>query len=298
MSEDGRGPGTGDPDDADRLSPGAAFALLGDETRVAILRALSEQEGPVGFSELRSRVGVADSGRFNYHLGKLLDRFVRKTTDGHGGYELTLAGQQVVGALLAGTYTASPAIDPIELEEPCPVCGGPAVAAYEDEVVTMRCTNCDEWLNEFPFPSGTLEEFDREELPVAFDRWLRTTMARVIDGFCPTCSGRVDGRLVVDPAHPDGVRAQFECTRCPEEFRMSVLAPLLFHPAVVALAHDHGLDVSATPTWRLVERLEADVEVVEADPLRVRAAIELDDDRLVVAMDRDRSVEVLEPAGD
>lgn len=178
------------------------------------------------------------------------------------------------------------------------MCGGQVVAEYADEVVTMRCSACDDWLNQFPFPPGTLEEFDREELPVAFDRWLRTTMARVIDRFCPTCSGRMDGRLVADPDHPDGVLVQFDCTRCPEEFRMSVLAPLLFHPAFIALAYDHGLDAAAMPTWRLVARLEVDVAIVDEDPLRVTGTIDLDGDRLVVAMDDDLSVEVLEPAVD
>jgi DNA-binding transcriptional ArsR family regulator len=71
--------------------PADAFALLADETRVAILRALAESWNEAGFgaayglsfSELRERVGVRDSSRFNYHLQRLTGRFARKTDEGY-----------------------------------------------------------------------------------------------------------------------------------------------------------------------------------------------------------------------
>jgi DNA-binding transcriptional ArsR family regulator len=67
-------------DDTDTVSD--AFAALGDETRVDVLRALvdARRENPddpeVSFSELQARVGVEDSGRFDDHLGKLRGRYV------------------------------------------------------------------------------------------------------------------------------------------------------------------------------------------------------------------------------
>lgn len=80
------------------------FSLLGDSTRLAILRSLWEaqkdrEKKTVPFEVLRERVGVADSGRFNYHLGKLTNRFITQTND---GYQLRYAGTRVVGALLEG----------------------------------------------------------------------------------------------------------------------------------------------------------------------------------------------------
>ena len=67
----------------ERQSPEAAFALLGDETRVGILQALGETpDEPVPFAELQGRVGMRDSGGFNYHLGKLRGSFVRRTEVG------------------------------------------------------------------------------------------------------------------------------------------------------------------------------------------------------------------------
>lgn len=67
-------------------SPENAFSVLGDEVRLEILLVLAEQMGEksgLTFSELRERVGVKDSGRFNYHLDKLGDGFIKKTDDGY-----------------------------------------------------------------------------------------------------------------------------------------------------------------------------------------------------------------------
>jgi hypothetical protein len=78
----------------------------------AILRIREPADGPLPFSELRRRVGIGDTGRFNYHLGKLCEYFVREVD---GRYELGPAGTRVVDA--AGEATTP---DP---ETACPVCG-------------------------------------------------------------------------------------------------------------------------------------------------------------------------------
>ena len=63
------------------LQPAEAFSVVGNETRLAILEALwAAPERPVTFSELRSRVGMADSAQCNYHLYRLTGQFVAKTT--------------------------------------------------------------------------------------------------------------------------------------------------------------------------------------------------------------------------
>jgi DNA-binding transcriptional ArsR family regulator len=73
--------------------PSTLFALLSDETRVAILRELDDASGAVAFADLCSRAGIQDTGRFNYHLGELRGHLVEKTTN---GYVLTTAGEHVV----------------------------------------------------------------------------------------------------------------------------------------------------------------------------------------------------------
>jgi DNA-binding transcriptional ArsR family regulator len=53
-------------------------------------------EGGLRFSTLRSRVGVTDSGRFNYHLNRLRETLVRKVD---GRYVLTDVGCRVAATL-------------------------------------------------------------------------------------------------------------------------------------------------------------------------------------------------------
>lgn len=80
----------------------ALYALLADETRLGIVLELydartsnTEPDG-LTFSVLRCRVGVEDSGRFNYHLDQLTGALVRKVED---RYTLTGTGERLVRAL-------------------------------------------------------------------------------------------------------------------------------------------------------------------------------------------------------
>ncbi|MEF8801486.1 MAG: hypothetical protein V5A56_10705 [Halolamina sp.] len=86
-----------------------AFALVSDDTRVAILRALHELDTPVAFSALYEQLAVGDSAHFNYHLSELRPQFVTKTAD---GYELTAGGRRLSRAVVAGRYTDSPTVEP------------------------------------------------------------------------------------------------------------------------------------------------------------------------------------------
>jgi len=99
--------------------PTDALAVLGDETRMAILRALAEADGPMTFTELRESAGIRDTGRFNYHLTKLCAHFVRESEE---GYELGHAGDRVIAA--AGAAGAGdPRPVPERDDDECPVCG-------------------------------------------------------------------------------------------------------------------------------------------------------------------------------
>jgi hypothetical protein len=90
----------------DRAALSDALALLGDETRLAVVLELAAAEAlpdgdALSFSTLRERVGVRDSGRFNYHLDRLRDRFVDHGPD---GYRLTSQGV-AVAATVTGVAT-------------------------------------------------------------------------------------------------------------------------------------------------------------------------------------------------
>jgi DNA-binding transcriptional ArsR family regulator len=178
---------------ADAFDPAAAFALLGDETRLRILRELWEAQresddlGETGipFETLRERAGVDDSGRFNYHLGKLTDRFVERTD---AGYRLRFAGSRVVGALLEGTYAPGDDLE-IPVEGECWRCGGSLELRCTDERVHVTCADCGVDTTDFGCPPGVLAGREREAIPAAVDAHLRTLLARARRSICPTCSG-------------------------------------------------------------------------------------------------------------
>lgn len=159
----------------ERLPPEAAFGLLGNDTRIAIMRALWEADGPLSFSALRERTGVADSGQFNYHLGKLTGHFVRQTEE---GYELGVAGFRVAGAVLSGSYTTTTSMDAIPVGADCRDCGGDLEATYDDEQFFVRCVDCEAVVSQGSFPPGPAQQYDREELPTAFEAGsARSTLA-------------------------------------------------------------------------------------------------------------------------
>lgn len=103
-----------------------ALEVLGNEIRMDIVRELAEADEPLSFTELRERVGLRDSGKFNYHLTRLCSYFVRDTGD---GYELGHAGTRLVAAV--GTADAGAAngdaptadVTDEDLVDACPVCG-------------------------------------------------------------------------------------------------------------------------------------------------------------------------------
>jgi hypothetical protein len=99
-----------------------ALSTLASEHRIAILQALATADKPLTFLELRERVGIRDTGRFNYHLSKLRERFVRETDDGydlgHAGERVILAAADVDSASARARTEASEST----ADEVCPVC--------------------------------------------------------------------------------------------------------------------------------------------------------------------------------
>ena len=67
------------------------FEALGHPVRIRILHAL--QEGPLGFSELKRRIGIESSGHLQFHLGRL-DGLVQTSSDGN--YSITDDGREAL----------------------------------------------------------------------------------------------------------------------------------------------------------------------------------------------------------
>ena len=278
----------------DRRPPEEAFALLGNELRLRIVRALSEADQPLTFTALRERVEERDSGRFNYHLGKLDGWFVSRCEE---GYQLTYAGRQVVGAVISGAYNGAVRFDPITLDDPCPECGDRQLeVSNESELIVISCHRCENWRLQFPFPPGTVSQFDREELPTALSRWLRLTVDRLFAGFCENCGGRIDGRYEDLEEEDDPVLLVYECPRCHYEAQVTADQPLIAHRVGSAFFADHGYEPEATPFWQLHAAIEGrSIEVGDAsDGRKVTVTLQIDDELLTATIGPDLTFESIE----
>ncbi len=276
------------------LEPEAAFSILADETRIAILRALWETTGEATFSGLRDATGVRDPGQFNYHLQKLRSRFVRKT---ERGYELRPAGRHVVGSLIAGSFTKTGAIDPVPVDHPCPSCGEPLTFRYEDENADVFCGPCN-LHSTYPVAAGVFAGYEPDELPHVAERYTRTVVHRVRNGFCHYCEGPVrptvrPAREVFDDADgevPEIAAAEYDCERCHSTFTMDLGSALFATPAVVAFHRDHGVDTETVPIWRFSVVEEGRSRVTSEEPFGAAVTYAVDDARLTLTVDRSLDV--------
>lgn len=96
-----------------------ALEVLGNELRMDVIRELADADRPLSFTELRERVDVRDTGKFNYHLTRLCGYFVRET---EGGYELGHAGTRLLSAVGPGGASEHDLRTGSETGA-CPVCG-------------------------------------------------------------------------------------------------------------------------------------------------------------------------------
>ncbi|WP_459192687.1 winged helix-turn-helix domain-containing protein [Halosimplex sp. J119] len=291
------------PDDTDTAPAGAgadpedAFALIGNETRAAILRALGEtpHEG-VPFSDLRARVDATmDSGRFNYHLSELVGQFVDRDDD---GYTLRAEGLALYRQIRAGTFNRRATVGPFEVGLDCYFCGVPVEGEYEDGTFELRCPGCDHVYSHAQLPPSTVETGDTGDLLERVDQYNRHEMLAYARGVCPTCVSPLDTEFVrgedvwSEGSERFDVFVASECDHCGARHYMSVGLTVLYHPAVVAFFHDHGIDVTSRPHWELEWAMTNEsLTVRDTDPWKVALAVERDGERLELVVDEDLSVE-------
>jgi len=299
-----------------------AFGLLGDETRLAILLALWEEYDPhaddnaVPFARISDRLGYDDPGNLRYHLEKLRGQFLQQQAAGEG-YELRETGMRLVRTIIAGAGSGKATMEPTEIDQPCPLCGAPTVISYRDGCLFWACTECegptpeatdtDGFLSATPFEPAGLADRSPEEIRLASmaRAWHKNRL--LFDGFCPDCSGSVDGWLEYCTDHdPAGVCAdcgkqfvawaRFQCQTCKRHGISSPKTLALVHPAVVAFYDDHGVSVrlqAGDPgsARRMFEYMhDHGMELLSADPPRVRVTAALDGDEIRLTFDETASV--------
>ncbi|ACV46481.1 conserved hypothetical protein [Halomicrobium mukohataei DSM 12286] len=298
-------PDMSEPGLVETADPETVFGALSDGTRVDILLALWDADGrSATFSDLREEVGMADSGQFNYHLDKLRDRFVRQTDD---GYTLTLAGEQIVGAIQVGAYTMEGSIEPIPLAEPCRACGGERTLYYEDETVRIECGDCPS-TSTSGVPPGVFADHERSEIPAVASRYFRTILAHVGEGFCWHCEGPITA-TVVPAAETRAARddlpttfeelpmARYDCGRCGSEITSDLGGALLNHPVVGGFFYEHGIDVRERPFWAFNAVGHEQSRFRERDPVRATMTYTAGDATLTLVVDETLDVVAVERDG-
>lgn len=282
-----------DPAIVERAEPDEMFALLADDTRLAIINALWEvEEHTASFSTLREHVGLRDSGKFNYHLDRLVDAFVVKTPE---GYRLTEAGHRVIGTIEAGAYTAEADIEPLELEEPCATCGGELTLTYDRDIVEVTCGSCG-FISEFGVPPNVFAGVAREDIPTVASQYLRTKFQHIANGFCAYCDGATDPSLEsigdlfsgdeqFEEDIEDAPIGQYVCSRCGMTATATLSLALHGHPAVVAFHHERGYDVSDQPVWSLTGIDPETQYFLETEPPTATVRFHVDEDHLDLTVD-------------
>ncbi|MCO8245008.1 helix-turn-helix domain-containing protein [Haladaptatus sp. AB643] len=302
--------------ESEEVDPTDAFSVLGNEVRMAALRALldaeTDGEDTLAFSDLFDASPADNTAGFSYHLRQLAEHFVRKTD---GGYTLTYAGREIARAIRAGTYTDSVDFDPIRIGDPCPFCGKEELEAHgEDNYVVVECRACERPTLTLPFPPGGHRGFaetsqdrgeiaeqrsavsrtssgetasyrahDPDGLLTAFDRHHRHRLSLMADGVCPECSAPANAHVEYHDAENDETenrrpQVQFDCERCGCRLRSPVTLAVLEHPAVISFYHRHGIDIRERPVWNVGEEWRE--AVVSEDPWCVRVSTAVDGDVL------------------
>lgn len=290
-----------------------AFALLGNETRMAILRELwnrrekvaDDADNALPFTELRERVGMEDPGQFNYHVNRLVDDFVDRTDS---GYVLRKNAVQVLRAAVVRSETSDLELPTTEAADPCPFCGAVVEVSYENELLVVRCTECpDEHVSDilaggtlvnspiFP-PTGIADRTGQDLWEARFDH-VASAAFGILRDVCPVCAARPTASVDACADHEtDGfcercgstqaVMVTVRCPTCTFAWHGPAWVTAMTHPDVIAFFHEHGVYADGGLTLDVYRELLVSTQIVRStEPVRARIAVVLGGDELAVTID-------------
>ncbi|OIB56392.1 winged helix-turn-helix domain-containing protein [Natrialba sp. SSL1] len=275
--------------------PNDAYAALGDETRLEILFELADHydeawsSGWLSFTALCEQVGVDDTSRFSYHLGKLQDQFVVKERE---QYRPTIAALEVVTAIRAGTYDETTTRE-TTIDASCPHCDQSLLARHHDHMLTLSCSDHGVAMG-YPVPPIAAAH---HSLETVVDLVLQRHAAHVESlrrGVCPYCWGPATLSLPYEAVPEfilqyDTVYATAACEECWMSYPLPVPELLVSHPAVRALYAAHDLAPPATHLGSNSLVNLSDVDLLEDGGANV--TISLEEATLVVELRDDGTLE-------
>lgn len=275
-----------------------AFETVAHEARLSILRALlaerrTSEDPHLGFTDLRDRAGIEDTGRFNYHLGRLRGTFVRKADE---GYRLTTFAHRLLAPMVGGVYDPEWAPEPVDSPGECSECGRELVIRPEGATLQLVCED-EHVINSglLGYPAAMTGRSAGETV-TALGLLNLHGIEQAVAGVCPLCHGRVDGS-VSEHGGVGGYLFEAPCGTCGNQFAAPVGYCVATHPTVAGFLADHGVDVRRTAPWALDFCTAGAERVTSEDPLRLELRIERGDDTLSVLVDRDGSVVSAERRG-
>lgn len=276
--------------------PSEAFAALGDPVRVGIIETLADRDrtesqsnGPgLPFSTLRKRVGVADSGRFRYHLEQLRGVFVEQTAAGR--YYLTAAGGQVVSAIVSGTYTDHTILGPTELNSSCPLCSDRPIGKYDRGVLQVACPNDHQLFVWVLAPNAARVERIEPVIDVATREFFHT-IEMAHSGFCPDCFSPIDTALERVDAPNQAIRFRAPCESCGSTLDAPAGLCLVSLSELRLLYHHHDRSIYDRFWWQQeFARNNPQIAPPDGDPESISFEIGLEHGLLDVTLSETASV--------
>lgn len=269
-------------------SPESAFGALGSELRLDILRILEstarETASRLTFSDLYGRLDIESTSQLSYHLGRLDGVFVQKFGDKYG---LTQAGERVVRAVYAGTYTEHPSFDTTPVAGTCPHCEHTALrAAFEEPFLSVSCRECGETVAKYDLPPAQAVGRTPSEILQSCDRRVYHELGMALDGTCPTCGGIMDAssRTRASP-RTEAYVVTATCRRCFNQVYAPIELCVFYHPALVGGYWSAERDATSVRPWNVYSETTGwEVTIASVDPFEAHVETDVLDETFVVTI--------------
>ena len=271
-----------------------AFSVLAHDIRLAIVLALLDGWAGVhtearSYSELMDAVGMEDSGKFNYHLSRLRGVYVEQVGE---RYVPTASAVALYHTVVATRPTELAEQTEFDIEMACPYCSGSVIGRYEQEYLTVECSECDDWWGlSYPFPKNGLRGRSGDDVLSALENRAMHDVGLARTGQCPACAGHTTVDIPRDRL--DGERyptVEMYCETCSWLATIDVLNALRFEPRVVAGLAELGCFLETDE--QEIEDVYPDVSgrVESTDPFRAAVEVELDGGLVTLVVDDELAV--------
>lgn len=307
--------------DLDGLSPDEAFAILGNDIRLEIIRVLWRADAAheyddgvdtvetMSYSRLQEAVDIGDNGKFNYHLSRLAPHFIRRADD---GYRLSGAGKQIARTVIAVSGTDR--VDfATELDADCPLCGAGVAATYEDQWLRIECTECRGLFGDqapagtlflTSFPAAGLESRNPDEALAAGLYRCALDITYMLYGICRECAGHISSSVTVCDSHlsqgnqpcetcgtPFPAWADMRCETCGFAKRLPVEMFATGLAMATGLVETGELDIHSPSFDEAIDLLRNQVETrVSTDPIHVTLTLELGSATVTLTLDAEMNL--------